>query len=486
MGRKFLNYFLFIILTFLGITLVKISGSEMSHQVEFETKQKVNLEIFDSSDTIHKIEKNEVVKPFDQSTNPSEYETNYYEIKKAKFLKIVRPYNNASFPRNIAPPQICWEDSIDNIWLIKISLPHRDKTIFIVTDKKFWRPSFDTWKEIKNESIGRYVTLEVRGCVIENGKRRGSKVYQDQIKFKVSEYPADNIIVYRLVSPLFHTQKTPDIYYRHLDSFETRPFLRANNIYCTNCHFFPKHEGIKPNEARLAIAVRDQLPSRKVSGKGRRILGIYDFQGKRGKTFNINSFFMGWAPDGRKIAVTTGESVVIRPCITLETQQFFVLISDIAIVDVETNQITPLKGASEPDYMENFPTWSPDGKYIIFSRAEETRGDYLPKLKFNLYRIEYNDGKGGIPTPIKGASFNGKSNYAPRYSPDGKWVVFNQADSASLVEPSSDLWILSTKEGSMPRKLECNVDYAMDSWHSWSSNSRWLLFASKRDDGVFA
>ena len=107
-------------------------------------------------------------------------------------------------------------------------------------------------------------------------------------------------------------------------------------------------------------------------------------------------------------------------------------------------------------------------------------------MRFNLYRIAYNNGKGGIPTPIKGASFNGRSNYAPRYSPDGKWVVFNQADSASLVEPTSDLWIFSTRDGGKPRELECNVDYAMDSWHSWSSNSRWLLFASKRDDGIFA
>jgi len=78
------------------------------------------------------------------------------------------------------------------------------------------------------------------------------------------------------------------------------------------------------------------------------------------------------------------------------------------------------------------------------------------------------------------------SNYAARFSPDGKWIVFNKADYSSLVAPTSDLWILSTEEGAMPRKLECNVDEAGDSHHSWSSNSRWLLFASKRDDGVFA
>ena len=37
----------------------------------------------------------------------------------------------------------------------------------------------------------------------------------------------------------------------------------------------------------------------------------------------------------------------------------------------------------------------------------------------------------------------------------------------------------------MPRRLECNTDRAMDSHHSWSSNSRWLLYTSKVNDGIF-
>jgi hypothetical protein len=38
---------------------------------------------------------------------------------------------------------------------------------------------------------------------------------------------------------------------------------------------------------------------------------------------------------------------------------------------------------------------------------------------------------------------------------------------------------------SPPRKLdEINSDRS-DSYHSWSSNSRWVVFASKREDGIF-
>ena len=452
-----------------------------------ETKKKVDITMFYSNNVIHKIDPERVVAPFDPDKLPSIYKTCYYEKAKPEHLKIIRPYNRASFPINIAPPEILWDDNINNVWLIKIMTPgHEDSPILIVTDKKSWIPDVKLWEKIKKQGVNKYSILEIRGCIYKEGKKVGNTIYIDRIKFRISPYPLDNIIVYRLVSPLFHPQKTPDVYYRHVDSFKTRLFVEGKNIYCTNCHFFPKRPDIKPNEERLAIAVRDQLPSRKMLGSAKRILGIYDFSKGTGKTFGINSFFMSWAPDGKEVAVTMGRTVSIRPCITLETQQFFVLGSDICIVNVENNKIWSLKGASEPDYMENFPTWSPDGKYIIFCRAKEPKRGALDTIRFDLYRIPYNNGKGGKPTPIKGASFNGKSNYAPRYSPNGKWVVFNQAESASLVEPTSDLWIFPADLSKPARRLECNVDYAMDSWHSWTSNSRWLLFASKRDDGIFA
>lgn len=55
-----------------------------------------------------------------------------------------------------------------------------------------------------------------------------------------------------------------------------------------------------------------------------------------------------------------------------------------------------------------------------------------------------------------------------------------------MIKSSSDLFLLPGDLEGPARRLECNADFAADSWHSWSSNSRWLVFASKRDDGVFA
>jgi tetratricopeptide (TPR) repeat protein len=94
-----------------------------------------------------------------------------------------------------------------------------------------------------------------------------------------------------------------------------------------------------------------------------------------------------------------------------------------------------------------------------------------------LYRISFNDGKGGKPEPIEGASNNGMSNYFARYSPDGKWIVFCKAKSYMLLQPDSELYIIPD-EGGKARRLRANTN-RMNSWHSFSPNGKWLVFSSK-------
>ena len=74
----------------------------------------------------------------------------------------------------------------------------------------------------------------------------------------------------------------------------------------------------------------------------------------------------------------------------------------------------------------------------------------------------------------------------PAVSPDGKWLSFCQANGGILIKPSSDIYLLPTDLSGPARRLECNVDFAADSWHSWSSDGHWLVFASKREDGIYA
>jgi tetratricopeptide (TPR) repeat protein len=96
---------------------------------------------------------------------------------------------------------------------------------------------------------------------------------------------------------------------------------------------------------------------------------------------------------------------------------------------------------------------------------------------FDLYRIPFNGGRGGKALPLPGVSGNGLSNYFPKYSPDGRWIVFCKAKSFMLLQPDSELYIIPA-QGGTPRRLACNTA-RMNSWHTWSPNGKWLVFSSK-------
>jgi dipeptidyl aminopeptidase/acylaminoacyl peptidase len=155
-----------------------------------------------------------------------------------------------------------------------------------------------------------------------------------------------------------------------------------------------------------------------------------------------------------------------------------------------TGEKQPLPGADDPQYVHTDAVWSPDGKYVVFARATardpSSGGQKLPdhanspdetQIQYDLYRIPFNNGKGGEAVPIEGASHNGMSNSFPKVSPDGRWIVFVKARNALLMRPDSQLYIVPA-EGGVARRLRCNTPL-MNSWHSFSPNGRWLVFSSK-------
>lgn len=204
------------------------------------------------------------------------------------------------------------------------------------------------------------------------------------------------------------------------------------------------------------------------------------------------------SPTGRYVISTVKDRSVFVATPDIAFSQLFFPIKGILVVyDRETKKFAALPGADDPQYVQTNAAWSPDGKEIIFARAKayqsprlqennsaivatkdvpEFTVDHQP-FKYDLYRIPFNDGKGGVAEPLAGAAANGMSNFFPKYSPDGKWIVFCKAQNYMLLQPDSELYIVSTK-GGPARRLRHNTAL-MNSWHSWSSNSRWLVFSSK-------
>ena len=223
-----------------------------------------------------------------------------------------------------------------------------------------------------------------------------------------------------------------------------------------------------------------------------------DFPEKDGNT-NMG-LFSKVSPDGNYVVSTVHEKNFMALMNDLDfSQLFFTFGGIIAYYSRSSQKFQPLPGADDPTCVQTSPAWSPDGNYVVFSRAKANKrlleliDNYRPadispntriddlnakyQIQYDLYKVAFNHGKGGIPEPIKGASKNGMSNYCARYSPDGNWIVFNQSKTGLLLQPDSQLFIIPA-EGGIARKMICNKDI-MNSWHSWSPNSRWLVFTSK-------
>jgi tetratricopeptide (TPR) repeat protein len=179
------------------------------------------------------------------------------------------------------------------------------------------------------------------------------------------------------------------------------------------------------------------------------------------------------------------------------SQLFFPIQGILAVHDRTTKTFRSLPGADDRALVQSNPVFSPDGQSIVFARRAAYRLEHLRDkqkallspdecqefvdgrtlFKFDLYRVPFRGGQGGVAEPVAGASGNGMSNYFPRFSPDGRWLVFCKANSFMLLQPDSKLYIMPAAGGEA-RPLRSNTA-RMNSWHSWSSNSRWLVFSSK-------
>jgi Tol biopolymer transport system component len=75
----------------------------------------------------------------------------------------------------------------------------------------------------------------------------------------------------------------------------------------------------------------------------------------------------------------------------------------------------------------------------------------------------------------------GKSISFPRVSPDGKYLMFTMADYGNFTiwHKEADLYVLNLSNNTYYSLTKANSKDA-ESYHSWSSDSRWFAFGSRR------
>jgi Tol biopolymer transport system component len=209
----------------------------------------------------------------------------------------------------------------------------------------------------------------------------------------------------------------------------------------------------------------------------------------RTENMKANAVYPSWHPSGRYVAFSSNKTVQgfhMRPEKNIEVYDLF---SSLVIYDVEKNEMFACPERDTVRYMETFPCWSPDGKYLYYCRTLQVKDGFeISTVKYDLVRKSFNPESGvfGEAEMVYDAYSTGKSVSFPVISPDGHYLVFTLHDygTFSIWHKEADLYLLELPNGSALR-MTLNSDYT-ESYHSWSSNGKWLVFSSKRDDGLTA
>lgn len=142
---------------------------------------------------------------------------------------------------------------------------------------------------------------------------------------------------------------------------------------------------------------------------------------------------------------------------------------------------------SDPEQLETFPTWSPDGRYLYFCSTKKLPLQKFDEVYYDLLRIPFDkiNGSFGVPDTVLAISEQKKSISFPRISPDGRYLLFciSGYGNFTIWHSDSDLYMLDLATGEI---FEPNINSSSpESYHTWSSSGRWIVFSSRRGDGLF-
>jgi tetratricopeptide (TPR) repeat protein len=459
-------------------------------------------------------------------------------------IAIDLPVNGTIYPPDLIPPQFAWRDRnpAATVWRIEILFGEKARPIQIwaagekmqigpvdesltgyvpptLTPEQaadhIWRPDVKTWEAIKKHSATQPAKVVITGFASQNA---GEPLSRAEAGISTAKEPVGAPIFYRdvpLIPPNPDTEQRgvikplpdsvlPKIKWqlRYVNRTESK-VLMTNLPTCGNCHSFSrdgKTMGIDVDGPANDKGLYALVPLRKTSTISNDYLIHWSAFSEEHSQKRFG-FMSQVSPDGKYVVNSIdvphahGTRVLDRLYNGFYEnygfgQVFYPTRGVLAWYSRETGKLQPLPGADNPDFVQTSAFWSPDGKYLIYSRAAARdpypagykRSTYAndpneTQIQYDLYKIPFNEGKGGTPERIVGASENGMSNNFPKVSPDGKWIVFVECKNGLLMRPDSKLYIVPI-EGGVARPLESNLP-RMNSWHTFNPNGHWLAFSSK-------
>ena len=390
-------------------------------------------------------------------------------------------YCDVTIPLNIAPLTFEWDGPADEV---VARFRAGDAEVVCGGDKV--QPDMDQWHTLTANAIGKAIGVEV---FVRSGEQWSR--YKPFIIY-VSNDSIDPYISYRLISPSYVTYEELTLNQRCLENYDEQ--VMVDNMLCgteisgqcVNCHNYQQYD---PNRMQFHARQQDGGTVIRYEGQLRKI-------NMRNDSIISAGVYPAWHPWLPLIVYSTnhtGQSFHTR---NLNKIEVFDSASDLIAYDVQKNEVTNIENDSTE--FEVFPCWAPDGKTLYYCSAHFEFRDTVShdtevimrakEIRYNLYKKSFDPDTYtfGPRQLVYRADSLDRSVTLPRVSPDGRYLMFTIGNYGvfHIWHHEADLCLMNLADGSIRPMDEIN-SADTESYHSWSSNGRWVIFSSRRDDGGY-
>ncbi len=383
-------------------------------------------------------------------------------------------YQGVTIPANIAPLNFRIAGGPEKV--VTMITGEKGSVKVVSPDDRVFIPA-GQWQRLLEDNAGRSIKFEVTALIA--GQWTGFRPFRVFIAVE----PIDGYLVYRNLMPGFQNWNRMGIYQRDLSSFDVGTVIDSRLLAgtCMNCHSFAAN-----NPDNMVLHLRESYGGTILHRNG----VTEKINARAGKMFAAAAF-PSWHPSGKYIAFSVNRVNQIFHATGTRRATALDLKSDIVLYDTDKHEMKIPASLAGSDRFETFPCFSADGTRLFFCSADSVRMPAgFDSVRYSLCSVPFDVEKGefGAETDtLVSSSATGLSFSIPRASPDGNFLMFTVSDYGAFpsYNPESDIRIMDLRIRKWFPADSLNSSDA-DSWHSWSSNSRWVVVSSRRMDGLYS
>lgn len=384
-------------------------------------------------------------------------------------------YVGVTVPVNIAPMEFAMSD--DAYDAMSVIFRTKSGLEYEATGDNCIDIDADEWCQLLQEAKGDSLSITVRA------RRNDSWESYKSFGMYVAPDSIDYGIIYRRIAPGYQTYSKMGIYeYSLCDSKEVATFENTEiTNACVNCHTTCQGS---PN--RQSFHVRGKSGGTVLVTDGE----INTYNTKIPDVTVGSAVYPHWHPSGNFIAYSTNnihQSFHTTPVDLMDTYD---LDSDVYVYDLSAKTIILSEALMDTTKFETNPCFSPDGRTLYFCRAQKmAMPENVRDIRYDLCKVDFDPATGKIGEKIDTvicASRDSMSVSMPRISSDGRYLIYckDEFGGIPVTHHEADLWILNLQTGENRCMTEVNSPDFADAFHNWSSNNRWMVFGSRREDGT--